>query len=1224
MTRLTSASLTHRTVIALLTLLISGLGLYVTGVLKQELIPSMDLPRASIIGIYPGASPEVVERDVSKPIEAAVKAVNGVTRVTSVSSSGVSQVRAEWDYGTKADKVTNDIRTAVDGLKASMPSEVTTRVAAGSFNDIPVMIIAVSSDADPVTLAQGVRDTVLPKLKAVPSVRDVTLSGEQKRQVSVTLKQAQIDALGVDPSTMSQFFTANATAIPAGTVLTGSDNLDVQVGHTWASVDDIANIRLQGTDGPVLLSQVADVVIEPVTSTSISRVNGKPSLTLMVTKTAEGNTVTAASGVRALLPELEKSLGNGAKFSTVFDQSPFIEQSIHDLSVEGGLGLAMAILVILLFLGSIRPTLITAISIPLSLFMAMIGLYVGGYTLNILTLGALTVAIGRVVDDSIVVIENIKRHASMGETGRESIIKAVREVAGAVTSSTLTTVAVFLPIGIVGGQAGELFRPFAVTVTVALLASLLVSMTVVPVLASWFMSRTPKAAVPAAEPGEGGAAATASQEDHETNTWLQRAYMPALRWALGHRLLTLALAIALFIGTVALAPRLKTDFIGDAGQVNLTIIQDLPAGSSLQETDAAAKKIEGVIASEPSVQTYSTSIGSTAGFLGSGQADTNHASYSVALLPKSKGAIVADSLRAKMAKLEGLGTTQVVVGQSSSNVIVYVEGNDPAKLKAANQQVLDAMNSIKGLSAVSSDLAASRSMLTVDVDATKAASAGMTPAQVGIAVTRAVRGQKVGSLNAGDATLDVLLFSQKPVTSKDALGDVILPVTAKQTMDARKAAADAASADQTAYANQQKADGTKAYNDQVKALADSKAKLKAQVSDYTTKLSQLTDALAKAEAAVAAAAAAPIPPPAPPATPVTPEQLAAAQAAAQAAAAKAAAVQQAAGQAAALKAQVAQLSSGLAALQGQITALDTQQTKLAESRQKQLDAQAKQTELTNAAKDAAKVKAGPLRLSEVGTVNLVDAPAQVTRVDGARTATITATPSGADLGATSAQLKTAINALTLPQGVAVRIGGVSQQQQDSFAQLGLAMLVAIGIVYLIMVGTFGSLIQPLMLLVSIPFAATGALGALLLTDTPLGIPSMIGLLMLIGIVVTNAIVLIDLINQIRRRGASVDEAVLDGARLRLRPIIMTALATIMALIPMGLGVTGGGVFISKPLAVVVIGGLVSSTFLTLILVPVLYDLVEKGRLRLGRRRSRSVEGASEVAPAQVTSKVAPR
>jgi len=1238
MTRLTRVSLAHRTVIALLALLISGVGIYVTGVLKQELIPSLDIPRATVIGIYGGASSEVVERDVSKPLEAAVKAVAGVTAVSSVSSSGVSQVRAEWEYGTKSDKVVADIRTAVDSLKATLPADVVTRVSAGSLSDIPVMVLSVSSDADAVTLASSVRATVLPRLKAVAGIRDVTVSGEQKRQVTVTLKQDAVDAYGIDVSTLSSYFTATASAIPAGTVFTGTDNLDVLVGKTWTSVDDIRAIRLQGTEGTVQLGQVADVAIEPVPSTSISRVNGKQSLTVMVTKTVDGNTVAAAQGIRAALPDLEKTLGQGTTFSTVFDQSPFIEQSIHDLAVEGGLGLAMAILVILLFLGSIRPTVITAISIPLSLFIAMLGLQLGGYTLNIITLGALTVAIGRVVDDSIVVIENIKRHASLGPLNRDTIIKAVKEVAGAVTASTITTVAVFAPIGLVGGQAGELFRPFAVTVTVALLASLVVAMTVVPVLASWFMSRRPRSLTPekqakvdargarvaerdALENAKAAAAfgsrraklvsrleakgtaparieaavatlaarfgQTAEQavhdQEHGATTWLQRLYLPVLRWALSHRALTLALAIAIFAGTLALGPTLKTDFLGSTGQVTITITTDLPAGASLQQTDGAAAKIESLIAQEPTVQTYSTSIGGSSGLLGSGQSDTNHASFSVSLYPKSKGTVVADSLRSKLTSLSGIGTTQVILGQSSSNVVVYVAGNDPAKLKAANQQVVDAMKGLSSLSAVTSDLAASRQQLAVTVDADKAAAAGMTQAQVGLAVTRAVRGQKVGALNVGDSSLDVLLFSQKPVTTVDALGNVLLPVTAKQTGDVRKAAADKATADQTAYADQQKADANTAYQQQVQALADSRSKLKTQLADYTSKLSALNTALTQAEAAAAAVASGAVPP----APPLTPQQQAMAQAAAQVAA---------------VKQQIASLTSGIAAIQTQLTALDTQQQKLAESRQKSLDAQAKQTELTDAAKAAAKVKATPLKLSDVAVVTLVDAPAQVTRVDDERTATVTAIPTGTDLGGTSAALKAALGGLDLPDGVTVRIGGVSQQQQDSFAQLGLAMLAAIGIVYLVMVATFGSLVQPLILLVSVPFAATGALGLLLLTNTPLGIASMIGLLMLIGIVVTNAIVLIDLINQFRRRGASIDDAVMHGARLRLRPIIMTAVATIMALIPMGLGITGGSVFISKPLAIVVIGGLVSSTILTLVLVPVLYDLLEKTRAKWSKRK----------------------
>ncbi len=1215
MTGLTRASLAHRTVVILVTLLLSGLGVYTAGVLKQELIPSIEIPQATVITIYPGAAPEVVERDVSKPLESAVKAVDGVTRVTSRSSSGVSQVRVEWEYGEKADRMTNDLRTAIDSAKSQMPADASSRLVAGNFDDFPVVVLAVSSDADPVEFAAEVREVLLPRLKSVAGVRDVVLAGEQKRQVTVTLKQDAVTTYGVDVNTIGTFFTANGMATPAGTLQTGTANLDVQVGTSFASVDDIKQLRLQGTDGPVELGQIADVVVAPVDSATLSRVNGKTSLTLQITKVADGNTVSVAQGVRAAVPDLQRALGPDAQFATVFDQSPFIEQSIHDLTVEGGLGLAMAILVILIFLRSIRPTVITAISIPLSLFMALIGLQLGGFTLNILTLGALTVAIGRVVDDSIVVIENIKRHQALGNTGTHGIIRAVREVAGAVTSSTLTTVAVFLPIGLVGGQAGELFRPFAVTVTVALLASWLVSLTVVPVLASWFMGRSATAQTPAQQARAAKLAArdeadaarnlaafekartalvarqakrgaseaetaasvatlrarygltddhSADDEEHGGTTWLQRSYLPALRWSLAHRGLTLALALALFAGTMALAPRLKTDFIGEAGQTNLSISQDLPAGTSLGETDQAARKVEALLAADPAVQTYTTSIGG-ASLLGTGQNDTNHAQYSVTLKPGSKGAPVSERLRAALKATEGLGRVEVTVGQASSRILVYIDGNDPAKLREANAAVLGLLQGTPDLSDIKSDLADARAMLAVDVDEAKAAAAGMTQGQIGLAVMRALRGQKVGTLTSGDASLEVLLRSQAPATTAEALAEVVLPVTQKQTIDARKAAADEVTKRQTALQEKQKADGLKQFNESIASLRSSRAKLATQLKDSQAKLRQLQALLAA--------------PPSAPVMPSAPDPYAA------------------------VRGQIAQLTAAIEQIQAQISSLSTQESKLQEQRTKSLQTADQSTAIADAAKDAQKATASPLKLKEVATVTQVDAPALITRVDGSRTATVTALPTGSDLGATTTAIKKGLAALELPDGVQVRIGGVSQQQQDSFAQLGLAMLVAIGIVYLIMVATFGSLVQPLMLLVSIPFAATGAVALLLLTDTPLGIPSMIGLLMLIGIVVTNAIVLIDLINQLRRRGAGVDDAIMHGARLRLRPIIMTALATIMALVPMGLGVTGGGVFISKPLAIVVIGGLVSSTVLTLVLVPVLYDLVEKARERYAARRA---------------------
>jgi Cation/multidrug efflux pump len=1189
MVRLSKASLAQRSVVLLLSLLVIGLGVYAAGALKQELIPSIDLPRGSVLTIYPGASPEVVEAQLSKPIESAVKSVAGVTSVTSKSSSGVSQVSVQWDYGLKPDDMANKIRSAIDSVSSGLPSSVSPKVITGSFDDIPIVVLALSSSDDSTTLTSKVNQIVVPGLKTIDGVRDVAVAGQETHEIVISYSPAELNKKSIDPSLIGQLFAANATAYPSGTMRTDNANLDVQTGRTFATAEQIADLQLTTADGPIRLGDIAKVTEQPVETTSISRVGGKTALTLQVTKEAGANTVSVAKGVSAMIPQLEQQLGGNATFTTVFDQAPYIEQSIHDLSVEGGIGLAMAILVILIFLGSLRPTVITAISIPLSLLIAMIGLWVGGYSLNILTLAALTVAIGRVVDDSIVVIENIKRHQGYGEFGRTSILNAVREVAGAVTSSTLTTVAVFLPIGLVGGQAGEIFRPFALTVTIALAASLLVSLTLVPVLASWFMRPTVKQQ----------ARQQIVEPESEKDSWLQKGYLPVLNWSLAHRWLTVALAVVLFGGTMALTPLLKTDFLGEQGNESLMISQKLPAGTSLAETDAVARKIEKLLADDEAVQTYSTSIGgSTSVFLGS-QADTNQATYTVPLKAGYSAKEVIGRIRGQIGGLgSSVGTVEVSVGNSTSSVVVYVEGSDPAALKAANDQVVTMMKDVPDLVNVTSDLSEAREQLSVKVDDQKAAELGMTQLSIGQAVSRAVAGQQIGSIAVGDDTLKVYLRVNSPAKSIADLRNAELPVTSLMNGNAKKDAAQKVSDDSTALQDESKDAATKAYNEQVKALKKSRAQaesaqksLARQVAAAQSDLNDLSDQLTSLTALCSAdptnAACEPGP----------------------------ASIQSLSQALIVAGSKVASLSSALAQTKSGVTSIDKQLDALATSRSKTLEAQDKQQAIADASKDAQDATADAVTLATVATVDLVQAPATVTRVDGVRSATISASSESADLGATTTQIQKGLAALDLPDGVTYRIGGVSAQQAESFAQLGLAMAVAIAVVYLIMVATFGSLLQPLILLVSIPFAATGALAFSLISDTALGLPSMIGLLMLIGIVVTNAIVLIDLINQKRKAGLSVDASIAAGARLRVRPIIMTALATVFALVPMSLGLTGGGVFISKPLAIVVIGGLVSSTLLTLLLVPVLYDLLETWRERRAaeadQRRAERLASARE-------------
>jgi HAE1 family hydrophobic/amphiphilic exporter-1 len=1178
-------------VIILLGLLAVIAGIYCTTALKQELIPSMELPRGTVISVYPGASPEVVEAEVSKPIEAAIQGITGIKRVTSSSSSNVSQVSVQWDYGADSEEIVSEVTRAVDGL--TLPENVNPRVMTGSIDDLPVLIVSAASDEELDVFSKKINEIVTPELRGIAGVRDIEVSGEETKEISVVLDQDEVQKKGVDLTVISSMFMANGMAIPAGTIHSSSGDVDVQVGANFSSIEEIQNLLIMTADDPVRLGDIATVAEVKAEVTSISRVNGRPSLTLSITKTLDGNTVSTSHGLRDKLDSLSKELGNGTEFKVIFDQSPFIEDSIHDLSMEGGIGLVMAIIVIMIFLWSVRPTLITAISIPLSLLIALVGLFVGGNSLNILTLGALTVAIGRVVDDSIVIIENIKRHQSLGHVGRSAIIGAVKEVAGAVTSSTLTTVAVFLPMGLVSGQVGEMFRPFAVTVAIALIASLIVSMTVVPVLASWFMRV--KTSVPMQPEAPDGALPL---EIPQTLTWLQRGYLPVLNWALTHRLITIVISIVLCGGTVALAPNLKTDFLGDMGQNMVQISMKFPNGTSLEDTDAAAKKVEELLAREPNIEAYQTTSGSGSGLMSmmSGSSGSgSQASIYVIMEEGAESKPLVERLRSETAEMTGLGEIQIgTTGTTgaSSQVVLYVEATNPDNLGAGSEIVTQMVEGLPGLVNANSDLTAAQPMLKIDLKEEIAAKKGYTKATVGQAIQRAVRGQQLGTLTQGDSTIDVYLKSQQPVKTVAELRDALLPVTQQMTAQVRLDAIDKVTEKSEKFADDNKKKATDAYEKQVKQLNEARSEAKKNIPDLQRDFEEayaeimiLKDKLEIAEI-----------------TPVGPDNPAGSVTAQMLTKALAAKMQDMSG-----------ITMRLTQAKASVSQIDAQLSAQKKQREATLEAQDEQEALQEESKDAQKAKAKPLKLSAIAEVSEVESPAKITRADGVRAATITASTESNNLSAINSQLEEAIAKLNLPDGVSVRIGGISEQQAEAFQQLGLAMLIAIGVVYLVMVATFGSLSQPLILLVSIPFAATGALGLSLLTDIPIGVPSLIGMLMLIGIVVTNAIVLIDLINQYRKRGEDVASSVMYGAALRVRPIVMTALATIFALLPMGLGLTGGSVFISKPLAIVVMGGLISSTLLTLILVPVIYDLFESWRQRRIDRRAAAAAGVPAIA-----------
>ena len=1205
MTSLTRFSLANRMIVGLATLAIIIFGVLATLNLKQELLPSIQVPTAIVTASYPGVSPQIVADDVSTPLERALSGVSGVTKVQSTSTNGTATITIEWEYGLDPDKVVADIRNAVDGVAPTLPEEVETEVLTGSTDDIPVLLLAVASDASLDEAGRQVENVAIPELSGIEGVRSVTMTGENTTQLLVTLRPKDLRKHDVTAQAVTQTVQGQATVTPAGSSFDEDLELAVEVGTSPNTVKQFQALQVPTPDGPVALSAVADVKVDSIESTSIARADGRPALSLAVLKDTDADAVAISHTVATMIPSIEQKLGNNTTITTIFDQAPLIEQSIHDLTVEGLLGLTFAVLVILAFLFSVRATLITAISIPLSVLIAMLGLQLGEYSLNIFTLAALTVAVGRVVDDSIVVVENIKRRAAgHGTLTTGDLLASVKEVAGAVTASTLTTVIVFAPVAIVSGVVGELFRPFAITVALALGASLLVSMTIVPVLAYWLLrggtSREQQQAARAAGDKADTATEAESHTAEETKvTRLQRGYLPILRFGLGHPFITLGLALVVFLGTLGSATLLKTDFLGSVtDQTTLAIQQELPPGTRLSTTSAAAEQVENLLRADPQVKSYLTTIGGS--LVPGAPRDTNTAEFTVLLVDGARADVLRPQLQSQMAELgESAGEITVTMTNNegtSSDLTVTVSSENTTDLQTGATRIEQELETVTGLTDISSNLEEQRKVLRVSVDKKKAASLGFTQGEVGQAVSGALRGTRVGSVTLSGEQRDIFVRSQEADEPSPAdIGNLELPVSQLQQQKAQDKAADELADKQQALADEQQRQAEEATADQKAELRKQRRNLQENRSDTVDELSSTRRQLADSRRDLERLRDNPPQPnPTAPPVPVTADALAQQQWQQQVAQQTAAVAQTEQG-IEQIQASIEQLDESIDQINEQLDSVDEQAREAEEQREKQEELQDEQEALAD-------VRAKPVKVKDVAKVQEVLAPTTVTQIEGTPSVTITATPEAADLGALTATIQGKLDAITdLPPGVTATLGGAADDQREAFTQLGLAMLVAIALVFMIMVGTFRSLLQPLILMVSIPFAATGAVAGLLITDTPLGVPAMVGLLMLIGIVVTNAIVLIDLINQYRGRGQDLRSAIIDGARLRLRPIIMTASATIFALIPMALGLTGGGAFISGPLAIVVIGGLVSSTVLTLLLVPVLYSLVER---RSERRRLR--------------------
>ena len=888
----------------------------------------------------------------------------------------------------------------------------------------------------------------------------------------------------------------------------------------------------------VRLGDVADVVVGPEDATTINRTNGDTSLGLLVLKERSANTVSVVEAVEEEIEVLQDDIPafDELEVRTVFEQASFIEESLNGVRNEGLLGGIFAVLIILFFLSSLRSTLIIAISIPLSILTALLFMRLFGLTINLLTLSGLTIAIGRVVDDSIVVLENIYRNLQKGERRRDAIIQGTREVATAITAATLITVAVFLPLGYVGGLTREFFLPFALTTAFALLASLIVAVTVIPLLARTFLRQDQ---LPEAE-----------------ETWLQRLYTPSLEWALDHPWITLGLSTLLFVASLGLARFIPQNFIGGFGDPAITVELALPSGSTLESTDAVSLLVEEILEDEEDLENYETTVGRGSTFFGEFAGGDPGKAFFFASFPDDSDKNyferlfdddevdepeeVAERVRDALAELDDLDE---------------IEERLPS---AGDLTAREADRIVDDLRAVVADANLERGESDGVFEYTvSAGSTGGPPAGV---FDLRVTGEDEAQVR--EATALILERLEDPERWEDIDYDFDDDEDDEDEEDEE----DEDEEDQGFFERLFDLDGDDEDDED-----DDEDVIGLDDLPIINLSSNLTEARRVLAVDVDPALA---------------------------------------------------LENGLTTVQVafQLRSIfegdelgKVEFVQEGERDRLEVVATYPETLVTDKASLESYQLSSPngdkVRLGDIATVALSDGAVEITRVDGERAALISGEILDEDVFGITADANVIIDELKEDRedlfgeadvdpededyeepAVQVGAGLESSQQQEGFSDLLLALPVSILIVYLIMVIEFGSLATPFVILFSLPFALTGAFGALALTQRALSISSLIGVLMLIGIVVTNAIVLLDFVKQLREQGYDVRSALVEGGRIRVRPIIMTALATIIALIPLALGFTEGAI-IAEELATTVIGGLLISTFLTLVVVPVVYQLI---------------------------------
>ncbi|SDC09328.1 hydrophobic/amphiphilic exporter-1, HAE1 family [Terribacillus halophilus] len=1036
-------SLKNKVAVWLLTIMVVVTGIYAGSNMKMETLPDITVPVLTVTTTYPGAPPEEVMENVTEPLEKAVQSLDGVDNVSSTSMQNASTIQLEYAYSKDLDEAETEVKEALENVQLPDDAEEP-KASQINLNSFPVITLSASDSNQSIEgLTQTVEDDLQPALEGIDGVANVGISGQQLQEVQITYDEDALAENGLTQDTVGQIIQNSSDSYPLGLYQFGNSEKNVAVDGNIVTIDDLRNLEIPLTGGAaestqaaggqdaaaaqaaqaptelptIQLQDVAEVEVVGEVE-SISRTNGEDSIGIDITKDPNANTVEVVNAVKDEIKQFEDD-HDGMTITSTMDQGQPIEDSVHTMVNKALFGAIFAVIIILLFLRNIRSTIISIISIPLSILIGLILLYEMDISLNIMTLGAITVAIGRVIDDSIVVVENIYRRMSLADEklrGKELIIDATREMFIPILSSTVVTVAVFLPLGLVEGQIGELFLPFALAVVFALLASLLVAVTIVPMVAhTLFRKRLDR--------GTSEEEAKTYVHKEEKPSKLANFYKRILNWSLSHKIITFVIAIVLLIGSLFLVPSIGVSFIPSTGE-NMVVASYSPEpGQTREDIQNIAEDAENMLLDRSGVETLQYTISSGGNPLSGSTGDSalfylGYADDYEDIQTETEA--VVEDLQALTD--QGEWGSIDMTGASSNTTQYYIYGDSVEDIQTASQQVMDVIENDDNFTNVDSDASEQYDKYTIVANQEELASLGLTAAQVTAQLSNIGTQPSIATIQNEDG---------------EAL-DVYVQVANESFED------------------------------------------KEDLENTTIQ-----------------------------------------------------------------------------------TSLGTE-----------------------------------VALNEIAEIEDGQSPNTLQRRDEKLYGSVSADITSDDIATATTGLQKEIDKLDLPDGVSIDQGGVSEQINESFSQLGLAILAAIAIVYFVLVLTFGGALAPFAILFSLPFTVIGALVGLLIGGETISVSSLIGVLMLIGIVVTNAIVLVDRIIHKEKEGIPTREAILEAGVTRLRPILMTAIATIGALAPLAFGFEGGGsLLISKGLGITVIGGLISSTLLTLVIVPIVYEATTRFSLQ---------------------------